>query len=158
MVRQRALCSCHLRHRNLTRGTSRSPPVVPGSLPTFAQDLTVEEFRSMYLMPKGTIKTNTDVPLANVSGLPKAPSSFDWRTHKSAVTPVKDQGQCGCVMLLSPLRRHTPRPVVPVVCPSSRPVTLAVADGSLASLAALAGPSRQRRTSSPSGPSREATP
>lgn len=58
-------------------------------------DLTVEEFRSMYLMPKGTIKSMPNVGLANVSALPKAPSNFDWRTHKGAVTAVKDQGQCG---------------------------------------------------------------
>jgi len=59
-------------------------------------DLTPEEFRSMYLLPKGAIKTSrpnkpyVDLKIGNF----QAPDKFDWRDH-GAVTPVKDQGQCG---------------------------------------------------------------
>lgn len=58
-------------------------------------DLSPEEFRSMYLMPKGLhaskkIKGSTMKPLPAI----ELPSSFDWREH-GAVSPVKDQGQCG---------------------------------------------------------------
>ncbi len=57
-------------------------------------DLTNAEYKEMYLglrvpetMPTADEKT---WPLANV----QAPTDVDWRTG-GAVTPVKDQGQCG---------------------------------------------------------------
>jgi len=57
-------------------------------------DLSVEEFRSKYLMPRGSIRKG-DGPYIDF-GLHDsvAPDSFDWRS-KDAVTPVYNQGQCG---------------------------------------------------------------
>jgi len=57
-------------------------------------DLTQDEFRAQRLMPKGKITPN---PLSKFVELPltgDTPSSFEWSTQ-GAVTPVKDQGQCG---------------------------------------------------------------
>jgi len=58
-------------------------------------DLSPAEFRTSYLIPKGTIKPREDGPyydfgLENV----QAPAAFDWRS-KNAVTPTYNQGQCG---------------------------------------------------------------
>jgi cathepsin F len=56
-------------------------------------DMTVDEFRTKVLMPKGKItpKYENFVELDQVDALP---TEFDW-IAKGAVTPVKDQGQCG---------------------------------------------------------------
>jgi len=60
-------------------------------------DLSNEEFKAKYLMPSFDPEatcifpyhvTKNDIKNTNI------PSTYDWRT-KGAVTPVKDQGQCG---------------------------------------------------------------
>jgi len=59
-------------------------------------DLTSEEFKKMYLT-KQPIVRDSSLPIASeyTSEVINAlPTSFDWRP-KGAVTPVKDQGQCG---------------------------------------------------------------
>jgi len=55
-------------------------------------DLTAEEFKSMYLtyIPPNTTTVEYTVPVHNG----ELAATVDWRT-KGAVTPVKDQGQCG---------------------------------------------------------------
>jgi cathepsin F len=60
-------------------------------------DLTPQEFRAQYLMPKGSINNKRPAIAQPISvDIPNAPlpQTFDWRT-KNAVTPTKDQGQCG---------------------------------------------------------------
>ncbi|KAJ7956125.1 Cysteine Protease [Quillaja saponaria] len=62
-------------------------------------DMTNQEFRKLYAgskinhhrMFRGTPRGNGTFKYENVAGVPP---SVDWRT-KGAVTPVKDQGQCG---------------------------------------------------------------
>jgi len=59
-------------------------------------DLSPQQFRQQYLLPKGSIDIGM---LKNkfstvVSDNDDAPASCDWR-NKNAVTPVKDQQQCG---------------------------------------------------------------
>jgi len=55
-------------------------------------DLSPSEFKAKYL----THKRNSNTPLnyINIPTSSDIPQSFDWR-DKGAVTPVKDQGQCG---------------------------------------------------------------
>jgi len=58
-------------------------------------DLTQEEFRERFLMPKGTIQSPKEKHVAEFVNLPNdVPTQFDWR-DKNAVTKVYDQGQCG---------------------------------------------------------------
>jgi len=54
-------------------------------------DLTVEEYRSMYL---GYRASNTTRTYAHLPASEEVADGVDWRT-KGIVTPVKDQGQCG---------------------------------------------------------------
>jgi len=52
-------------------------------------DLSKTEFKAMYLRPYNSTRAKNVVVLPEVNA-----GSVDWRT-KGAVTPVKDQGQCG---------------------------------------------------------------
>jgi len=52
-------------------------------------DLTLKEFSAMYLSPMNVSRTRNEVFLPEVKAAP-----VDWRDH-NAVTPVKNQAQCG---------------------------------------------------------------
>jgi len=57
-------------------------------------DMSVEEFRSTILMTSFPQKTFNAPVIGAAVPDPSIPTSYDWRDH-NAVTPVKDQGQCG---------------------------------------------------------------
>jgi len=57
-------------------------------------DLSTEEFSSMYLNYKPAEDRDTWNVADSTQFTAAPPSTFDWRT-KNAVSPVKDQGQCG---------------------------------------------------------------
>ncbi|KAL7306711.1 hypothetical protein TKK_0001381 [Trichogramma kaykai] len=58
-------------------------------------DLTKDEFRSRYLGLNPALRSENDIPLpkAEIPDI-ELPKEFDWR-QRNAVTPVKNQGQCG---------------------------------------------------------------
>jgi len=73
----------------------------PNQQATFAinkySDMTKEEFSAAYLLPKFDALATCTWPYhatVDEDTLKAAPTSFDWRT-KGAVTPVKNQQQCG---------------------------------------------------------------
>jgi cathepsin F len=57
-------------------------------------DLTPEEFRASYLLPKGLIQHKNKEFIDLPQQVTDIPVRFDWN-DKKAVTPVYDQGQCG---------------------------------------------------------------
>jgi len=72
------------------RMSARDPHATYGV--TKFSDLTSEEFKSIYLM--NVTRPFVAAPTAKVTPVPNLPTSFDW-SSKGAVTPVKNQGQCG---------------------------------------------------------------
>lgn len=62
--------------------------------PTHFSDMSKEEFKSKMLGFRPREKRDTSHIRVRTSPQVNAPNQFDWRDH-GAVTPVKNQGQCG---------------------------------------------------------------
>ncbi|XP_054011367.1 uncharacterized protein LOC128894013 [Hylaeus anthracinus] len=62
---------------------------------TMFADLTPKEFKAHYLGLRHDLKQENEIPFPKAE-IPNIdlPAKFDWRNY-NAVTPVKDQGQCG---------------------------------------------------------------
>jgi len=73
-------------------------PFRPHGINLFA-DLTQEEFRSKYLMPKGSFANRhsrmAQAPVLKLNDNVEIPTTFNWYNNGSVVTPVKNQEQCG---------------------------------------------------------------
>jgi len=85
----------YIKNRELAAAMNAKAPNTEFGETKFS-DLTPEEFRLTYLSkyaaePDATLPV---APLYSPEHIQDLPSSFDWTT-KGAVTPVKNQGQCG---------------------------------------------------------------
>jgi hypothetical protein len=61
-------------------------------------DLTNEEWRALYLLPKGTIKRDPQDEIGHTLTFPEdfeAPTTVNWTQKAGTTNPVLNQGQCG---------------------------------------------------------------
>jgi len=76
---------------------NQGEPFRPHGINQFA-DLTQDEFRAQYLMPKGVIEQRkahlAQAPVLELEAT-DLPVEYSWLNNGSVVTPVKNQGQCG---------------------------------------------------------------